>query len=750
MDTKRLYYNMTVIEPRKTNLTGPLLAGALYLALYLAWLLFARPPAVEQFWTGSLALVFSGLVVTLLAWNLRAAQVDPGLRSAWRWIAVGVSFWSAGDVLRVALTAFSPGWLPPVYPPDVLFVFGAVALLAGLLLYPRQVRRQLGRGRLLSEATITTAATITLAWMVVFKPASATISIGQVHPTFLLYPIVDLVLLLVLLNLFVVNDAGSLPPPFAWITLGLAAYAVSDLAYAYLLPQASYTPWNLVNFGWTAGDALLLAAIAAQFQTLRSPAGAQNSPFFQRSIARIQTLLPLVMTLVLGWYTIIDMQITSRTDSLGLWVTVVLSLALIGRQGILTGEVEFQRYASLVDSIAEPTFICNRKGEFHLVNPAFIQVTGRTQANDLLGVPLKQIVRSEQEIATLLHEGLHGGWTGEVRLNTLTGDTLPVMLSLRPLTWRRGDKLSLAGTAHDLSEIKRQQAELLRAFEEIAAAHLAQERLNEELEQRVLEKTADLSEAYTQLERQNLALKNLDQLKSDFVSLVSHELRAPLTNINSGIELVLARSQILSPPAQETLTLVQAEILRLARFIETILDLSALDAGRMPIYPAPLDLKDVVRAIQRQMTHLSGVERIRWNLDEPLPEFLADERALTSVLFHLLDNALKYAPEGEIVVSAGVQDSRGWIRVADRGKGIPEEDLQLLFTRFFRSRPSDSQTIYGHGLGLYIVNRLLEAMNGKITVENHPEGGAWFTCWLPLVAEEDAGEEHELENTGGR
>lgn len=749
MDAKRLYYNKTVIEPRKNNLTGPLLAGVLYLGLYLAWLLFARPPEAEKFWTGSLALVFSGLVVTLLAWNLHRLQADPQLRTAWRWIAIGVTLWSAGDLLRTALAALSPAWLARVNPPDVIFVLGAVSLLAGLLLYPRQARRRLGRGRLLSEATITTAATITLAWMVVFKPASAAISLGQNHPTFLLYPIVDLVLLLVLLNLFVVNDPGSLPPPFAWITVGLAAYTISDLAFAYLMPQGSYTPWNLVNFGWAAGDALLLAAIAAQFQAGSTPSGAVSFPLFQRYLTRVQALLPLVMTLALGWYTIIDMQITGRTDSLGLWVTVVLSLALIGRQGILTGEVEFQRYASLVDSIAEPTFICNRKGEFHLVNPAFIQVTGRSQADELLGGSLKQIVQSDQEIATLLQQGLRGGWTGEVRLSTFSGGSLPVMLSLRPLAWRRGDKFSLAGTAHDLSEIKRQQAELLRAFEEIAAAHLAQEKLNEELEQRVLEKTADLSQAYSQLERQNLALKNLDQLKSDFVSLVSHELRAPLTNINSGIELVLARSQTLSHPAQETLTLVQAEILRLARFIETILDLSALDAGRMPIYPAPLDLEDVVHAIQRQMTHLSGVERIRWNLDEPLPEFLADERALTSVLFHLLDNALKYAPQGEIIVSAGARDSRGWIRVADRGKGIPEEDLQLLFTRFFRSRPSDAQTIYGHGLGLYIVNRLLEAMNGKITVENHPEGGAWFTCWLPLVAEEDAGEEHELENTGG-
>jgi signal transduction histidine kinase len=89
------------------------------------------------------------------------------------------------------------------------------------------------------------------------------------------------------------------------------------------------------------------------------------------------------------------------------------------------------------------------------------------------------------------------------------------------------------------------------------------------------------------------------------------------------------------------------------------------------------------------------------------------------------------------------------VRVADQGKGIPEEDMPLLFTRFFRSRPSDAQTVYGHGLGLYIVQRLLEALNGKIEAQNRPEGGASFTCWLPLAAEEDAGEENEPEDISG-
>jgi signal transduction histidine kinase len=322
---------------------------------------------------------------------------------------------------------------------------------------------------------------------------------------------------------------------------------------------------------------------------------------------------------------------------------------------------------------------------------------------------------------------------------------VPVSLSLRPLSTGRAGRLALAGTAHDLTEVKRQQSALQQAYERLATTHMQLELLNSQLEQRVQEKTASLSDAYAQLERQNMALQELDRLKSDFVSLVSHELRAPLTNISGGIELVLARSRKLPKNDQETLTLVQAEIVRLTRFIETILDLSALDAGRMPLYPAPLDLSAVVDGLKRQMVHLPAAERVTWSLPADLPAFQADERALFSILFHLLDNAAKYAPSGPIQVAAGVEGGRGWISVTDEGEGIPEPDIPLLFTRFFRSRTSDSQSVYGHGLGLYIVHHLLEAMDGKIEVVNRPNKGACFTCWLPLAVDVHAGDEFEDE-----
>ena len=120
---------------------------------------------------------------------------------------------------------------------------------------------------------------------------------------------------------------------------------------------------------------------------------------------------------------------------------------------------------------------------------------------------------------------------------------------------------------------------------------------------------------------------------------------------------------------------------------------------------------------------------------------LADEQALTSILFHLLDNAFKYAPEGHIWLSAAqTADRRIRVQVKDEGPGIPPDVIPMLFDQFYRSNPKDAQTVYGHGLGLYIVQRLLDAMEGEIQAENCPQGGASFTFWLP---EADASADEE-------
>ena len=263
------------------------------------------------------------------------------------------------------------------------------------------------------------------------------------------------------------------------------------------------------------------------------------------------------------------------------------------------------------------------------------------------------------------------------------------------------------------------------------------EKLNEGLEQRVLEKTTSLQTAFVQLEEQHKKLQSLDQMKSDFVSMVSHELRAPLTNISGGIELLLANREQLNEKTHRSLTIVQTEIQRLTRFVETILDLSAMEAERLPLFPEPVNANDLLRNTIEQFIDLPEAQRLIFHPLDTLPTVIADPRGLASVVTHLIDNAIKYAPDGKIIISTDKIGDKALVTIRDHGPGIPIDAQPYIFEKFYRVNPVDSQTIYGHGLGLYMANRMLEAMGGEISVRNCEDGGAEFVISLPIIEEND-------------
>ena len=246
------------------------------------------------------------------------------------------------------------------------------------------------------------------------------------------------------------------------------------------------------------------------------------------------------------------------------------------------------------------------------------------------------------------------------------------------------------------------------------------------------ERTANLMDAYRRLEEQNKVLQELDQLKSDFVSMVSHELRNPLNNLGGGLELMLAR-----PKGREadksTLSLMQAEVQRLTRFVESILDVSAIEARRLELTLIPVELASFIDGILQRWGAPHEVERIQIELQPALPKVIAARNALESVLRHLMDNAIKYAPNGPVVVSASKQNQLVRIEVRDFGPGIPDDKQNLLFERFQRLDAKDSQSVYGYGLGLYLSHRLLEEMGSTLTFDAPSDGGARFSFYLKVA-----------------
>ncbi len=259
-------------------------------------------------------------------------------------------------------------------------------------------------------------------------------------------------------------------------------------------------------------------------------------------------------------------------------------------------------------------------------------------------------------------------------------------------------------------------------------------RLNTELQQRVDERTRELREKNEALAAANEQLQGLDRLKSEFVSLVSHELRAPLTNVRGAIELMENGCPALNSTCTRMFKIVSEQIGRLGRMVDEVLDVSRIETGGLTLTREAVDVMWVTdrvvdeftaRHVRRRFRRPSGVEHL---------QLWADADRLHEIVANLVDNAVKYSPEdGEVAVTIELRDTEGIISVSDSGPGIPAEERDRIFEKFHRLDAGDSKETYGYGLGLYLSRRLIEAMGGRIWVENSPGQGATFRFALPLA-----------------
>lgn len=743
------------------------LAAATYVGLLALGLVLGPDGSEWRLAAGHGMLILPHLLTGGLALLVARRRIQPGrsplsprVRQAWGLLGLSQLLWLGADLAWLSYVLVLRTLTPVPSVADPLYVTGYFFAAAAFLSYLVLPREQFGRIRLMLDVAVATGAIIGLSWMVLLRPIVSGTSASLAHIVWtVIYPVGDLALLLILLNVFLISESGRPRGALNFVALGLVLILTGNLAYFYMVLQNQPDASNWMGLAWLAGSCAL--GLGALYQREQASQAQIHHMWFPSLHLRhrIQTLLPLAATVVLGWYTVFDWRLTGHADLLGMWATISLGLALVARQGVVIGEGELGQYAHLVNSVADPAFICGANGRLRLVNPAFLAATGYEHEEEVLGRPLSMLLA----LSTLHPDEdlrpermLEAGWSGEVYLHRRDGSEFPAYLSLRPVLGKTGARRALAGTAHDLTQVKQQQESLRAAFQQVAEARRELETLNAQLEEKVVEKmrslseaNAQLAEANAQLARQNESLQTLDGLKSEFVSLVSHEMRAPLTTVSGGIELLLADPSELSPHVRDSLALVQNHLRRLTQFVETILDLSALEAGRLSLYPGPLAMDDLIEAVRALFASgRADGDRLRVRLPANVRPAVADERALTSVLFHLIDNALKYAPGGEITLE--LEDKRDWVQVhvCDQGPGIPLEMREKIFTRFERLNSDDARSVYGHGLGLYMSRRLLREMGGDIEAGSAPGGGARFTFWLPAMKEEEDHAEQQSLNRG--
>ena len=228
----------------------------------------------------------------------------------------------------------------------------------------------------------------------------------------------------------------------------------------------------------------------------------------------------------------------------------------------------------------------------------------------------------------------------------------------------------------------------------------------------------------------------VEQLKSDFVSTVSHELRTPLAAIY-GAAMTLQRGDVELNDAQEAgmLDVISGESERLARIVNDILLASRLDSGAATVEISSTDVSGLARdVLAAAEAHLPTGVVLTLDVPEPGPQVAADPDGLRQVLVNLVENAVKYSPDGGLIeLEVAPVDGSVRFAVRDRGLGIPASEQERIFEKFFRLDPNLSRGVGGTGLGLYISSEIVRRMGGRIHVESEPGRGSTFSFELPLA-----------------
>src|SRR5688572_867077 len=388
---------------------------------------------------------------------------------------------------------------------------------------------------------------------------------------------------------------------------------------------------------------------------------------------------------------------------------------------------ERDRLNLLIDSVADPIIVTDQEGEISLMNnPAerlFTVVPGS-------GEDAQRIVRANDAHFTSFVSGLLStGWEttrrGEIALiDPNTGKLVPVEALAAKMLSEVGELTAIVTILHDRTEaIERNQL-----YEQLKLA-------SEELEGKVREATAELANQNELLRRQALELEQASAAKSQFLANVSHELRTPLNAILGYAAMTLQGvSGELSAPQRRNLSRIDANARHLLTLINEILDITRIEAGRMPIQVVAFNLPDLVREVTTELEPIiakSGLQVI-CKLPSDLPTLRTDRQKVKQILVNLLSNALKFTPKGSITIKAQAPGKQMVsVSVIDTGIGIPKGDQVKIFEDFRQVDQTPRRAYGGTGLGLSICRRLTTMLRGTLKVDSKLGHGSTFILTLP-------------------
>ena len=401
-------------------------------------------------------------------------------------------------------------------------------------------------------------------------------------------------------------------------------------------------------------------------------------------------------------------------------------------------------FKALFEHSSVGIIISNTQGEIERANPFAAKIFGYEQdelngqkIEILIPKPLRERHVSYREQYVKNPQPRNMGSSLNLSAVKKNGDYLPVEVSLTYFE-SHGQRL-IVSFVNDITERKRAENDLVR--------------LTEELESKINERTKELSDALLELGHTNQGLnlemerrqkvesqirdmlekeKELNELKSRFVSMASHEFRTPLGGILSSASLIAKYTKTEDEPKREKhIQNIKKSVKNLTNILNDFLSLDKLDQGKVGSNPSHFDITDFIDEVVQEFRDTSVKHLLEVNHQGAGITIFQDKEMIRNVIFNLLSNAIKYSPELTTIKVRTMQaDGNFQLEIEDKGMGIPQADQKHLFERFFRGH--NVINLQGTGLGLNIVKRYLDLMSGKIDFSSVENKGTTFKVYLPM------------------
>ena len=640
----------------------------------------------------------------LLAWRSTGR-----LRTAWGLIGASslVAFLSGGLALAI-YSGVLRRQVPFPSPADAALLFAELLTLAGVLSFPSSPTRASSRLRIGIDALVIAVSMLYVGWAFGLGGLYTSSHVqGFTASVGLAYPVLDMVTLTALL--LVVRRA----PRTKYVRLGLLAGGVllqliANSAYAVAFAEAGHvvaSPWADVAF--IAGLGLIALATWA-------PAGPSRQPIAEAPVTLWRMLLPWT-GLVAVMVTVVIHQVTARPfDMFLIYPSVALAALLMASQlvsfretlGFLTksqrAEAALQARTQVLNQIIThaPLGVARigRDNRFIDANPRLGSLL-HAPMKILMGAPVSEfVVRHPQADTIAQYRELYAG-----SLDTVDEEGIV----------KRADG-STAWVHWTTTAVRKPDGSFdyfLSMAEDVSARHEAED-----------------------VAMQNLAgLERLNKMKSEFVSMVSHEFRTALVGIQGFSELI-RDEELESADVKGLAGDINNDAQRLNRMISEMLDLDRMEAGKIHLDLKAVDLNGILEdAVQRAQVGADG-HRLVADLDVALPVVSGDSDRLIQVVSNLLSNAIKYSPDGgEVRVTSRRVDDSVEVSVQDHGVGIPAEAMNRVFGRYERFDSNRTSKVTGTGLGLAISHQIVELHGGRISVESQAGKGSTFRFTIPVA-----------------